>query len=175
MLLKAFVLFCLVALNCAQYHFEAENLEFVQNEEPSNKVVSEIRPFRVRRQIIFGGLTPGRPGTTATVGAQGNLFNNNGHSLHAQGQVSKTFKPIGPTSVGGALNYQGPNAGVSGNVNHVHRFGTDVGVTGNANVWKSPNGRSSLDATAGVNRHFGGPFGNGKPNYNGNLNFIHRF
>lgn len=174
MFLKSFVLFCLVSMSCAQYYSEDENSEFVQNEQPLYEHLSLIRPLRVRRQI-YGSLTPGNPGATATIGARGNVFNNNGHSVQANGEISKNFKPIGPTSVGGGVNYQGPRAGVSGNVNHVHHFGTDVGVSGNANIWRSPNGRTSLDANAGYNRHFGGPTGTGRPNYNGNLNFIHRF
>lgn len=175
MFIKSFVLFCLVSMSFAQYYYEAENPEFEQNDELFHEHLPVIRPLRVRRQTVYGGLTPGNPGARATIGAQGNIFNNNGHSVHANGEISKNFKPSGPTGVGGGVNYQGPRAGVSGNVNHVHRFGTDVGVSGNANVWKSQNGRSSLDANAGYNRHFGGPGGTGRPNYNGNLNFVHRF
>lgn len=124
---------------------------------------------------VFGGIQPGNPGVLGTIGAQGNVFNRNGHSIDAHGQVSKNFRPIGPTAIGGGINYQGPRAGVSGNVDHVHRFGTNVGVSGNANLWRSNNGRTSVDADAGYNRHFGGQFGTGRPNYNGNINFRHRF
>lgn len=172
---KSFVLFSLLSLSFAQYNYEAENLEFAQDEDPLYEHLTIIRPIRVRRQTVYGGLTPANPGAKATIGAQGNIFNNNGHSVHANGEISKTFKPIGPTSIGGGVNYQGPRAGVSGNVNHVHRFGTDVGVSGNTNIWRSPNGRTSVDANAGYNRHFGGPGGTGRPNYNGNINFNHRF
>lgn len=130
---------------------------------------------RVRRQTIFGGVTPGNPGTAGTIGASGNLFNQNGHRVDGHAQISRNFHPTGPASVGGGLNYQGPRGGAAINANHAHHFGTDVGVTGNANVWRSNNGRSSLDANANYNRHFGGPFGTGKPNYGGGVMFTHKF
>lgn len=137
--------------------------------EPHSKI-------RVRRQSgITGSITPGNPGITGTIGAQGNIFNKNGHSLDAHGQVSRTYHPAGPTSVGGGLNYQGPRGGVSADVNHVHRFGTGVNVGGNANVWKSNNGRSSFDVNGNYNRHFGGPGGTGRPNHYVGGQFTHRF
>lgn len=37
-------------------------------------------------------------------------------------------------NVGGGIDYQGPRAGVSGTVDHAHRFGTNVGVSGNGNL-----------------------------------------
>lgn len=134
-----------------------------------------LEHIRVRRQTVFGGITPGNPGKTAIIGASGNIFNKDGHSLDAHGQVSRTYRPTGPTSVGGGLDYQGPRGGASINANHVHRFGTDVNAQGNVNVWRSQNGMSSLDANANYNRHFGGPFGSGKPNYGAGAMFTHRF
>ncbi|CAG2053832.1 unnamed protein product [Timema podura] len=44
-----------------------------------------------------------------------------------------------------------------------------------ANLWRSSNGRSSLDATGSYSRNYGGPYGTGRPNYGGFLNFNHRF
>lgn len=61
--------------------------------------------------------------------------------LGAQGQVGLQFKPTGPASLGGGRDYQGPRAGISGNVNHARHFCNDVGVNGNANLWKSHDGR----------------------------------
>lgn len=130
---------------------------------------------RVRRQTVFGGVTPGNPGVTGTIGASGNVFNRNGHSLDASGQISRTFHPAGPTVVGGGLDYQGPRGGATVNANHAHRFGTDVGASANANLWRSHNGMSSLDGNANYNRHFGGPSGTGRPNYGVGATFRHRF
>lgn len=131
---------------------------------------------RVRRQSgVFGKVEPGNPGVTGTIGAQGNIFNQNGHSVNAHGQVSRTYHPAGPTSIGGGINYEGPRGSASANANHVHRFGTDVSVGGKANVWTSNNRRSTVDVGGNYNRHFGGPFGTGKPNYNVGATFIHRF
>lgn len=163
------MLFCLVSFTYAQstYYGSAED-GYIEDE-------SVLLPSRVRRQTVFGGITPGNPGVTATVGAQGNIYNKNGHSVDAFGQVSKTYRPVGPTSVGGGIDYQGPRGGVLANANHVQHYGTDVGVNGNANIWRSQNGRSSLDANAGYNRHYGGPFGTGRPNYNVGATFNHRF
>lgn len=137
--------------------------------------LEEIPVYRVRRQTVFGGVTPGNAGTTATIGASGTLFNQNGHRVDGHGQVSRTFNPTGPTSVGGGLDYQGPRGGASISADHTRHFGTDVGVSGNANLWRSNNGRSNLDATANYNRHFGGPYGTGAPNYGAGLQFNHRF
>lgn len=134
-----------------------------------------LEHLRIRRQTVFGGVTPGNPGQTATLGTSGTLYNQNGHRLDGHAQVSRTFNPTGPTSVGAGLDYQGPRAGASLNANHINHFGTDVGVTGNANIWRSPNKQSSLDANANYNRHFGGPFGTSKPNYGVGATFTHRF
>lgn len=58
---------------------------------------------------------------------------------------------------------------------NTHRFGTDVSAQGNLNLYRGNNGRTTLDANAGYNRHFGGPGGTGKPNYGGGLQFNHRW
>lgn len=146
-----------------------------EDESTSYEYIEEVPMYRVRRQTVFGGVTPGNPGATATVGASQNIFNSNGHSLDAHGQVSRTFHPTGQTSIGTGLDYQGPRGGASATVDHTRHFGTDVGVQGNANIWRSNNGRSTLDGTANYNRHFGGPFGTGRPNYGAGLQFTHRF
>lgn len=173
---KAIVILSFVSLSLAQNYFEAVEPQVVQYIEPIYEQVPIGRAFRVRRQTIFGDVRRGDAGGThATIGAQGNILNRNGHSVNAHGQVDKNFHPNSATGVGGGFNYQGPRAGLSGNVNHAHRFGTDVGVSGNANVWRSPNGRSSVDANAEYNRHFGGQFGTGRPNYNVGATFRHRF
>lgn len=131
-------------------------------------------PSRVRRQI-FGGFTPGNPGVTGTLGARGNLLNNNGHMLQASGQVSKTFTPMGPTNVGGGLNYQGPHAGAGVHADHTHRQGTNLGARANYNLWRSPNGMTTVGAEGRYDRHFGGPTGNSRPSYGAVATFNHRF
>lgn len=118
-------------------------------------------------------MTPGNPGATGTLGASGTLFNQNGHRVDGHGQISRNFHPAGPTSIGAGLDYQGPRGGASVNANHMRHMGTDVGVNGNVNVWRS--GGSSLDANANYGRHFGGPGGNGRPNYGVGATFRHRF
>lgn len=162
----------LICITSAQHSYESA--EAVYDVPYTLLQQYDAQPIRVRRQI-YGGITPGNPGKTVTLGAQGNIYNNNGHSVDGHAQVSRTFQPAEPTSIGGGLDYKGPRAGASVNVDHVHRFGTNVGAQGNMNVWRSNNGRSTLDANAGYNQHFGGPFGNSRPNYNVGANFIHRF
>lgn len=141
MFLKTITLLCLVSLSFAHTRFRRQS------------------PF-------YGSFTPGNPGTTATFGAKGTIFRDNGHSINGNGQISKTFQPNGPVGYGGGVGYQGPKAGISTNVNHLQRLGTDVGVNANANVWKSHNGRTTVQATGGYNQHLGGPSGNMKPNFN---------
>lgn len=51
--------------------------------------------------------------------------------------------------------------------------GTNVNIEAQRNLWRSNNGRSSLDAQANYNRQFG--HGGGRPNYGGSINFRHRF
>lgn len=131
--------------------------------------------YRNRRQSVFGGVSPSNGGSTATLGASGTLYNQGGHRVDGHGQISRTYNPTGPTSVGAGLDYQGPRGGASVNANHARHLGTDVGVTGNANVWRSHDGRSTLDANANYNRHFGGPFGTGRPDYGVGATFRHRF
>lgn len=64
---------------------------------------------------------------------------------------------------------------VSVGAGHIHKQGTDFNVDAQANLWRSQNGRSSLDANANYNRHYGGSGGTGRPNYGAGLNFRHRF
>lgn len=134
-----------------------------------------LEHYRVRRQTVYADLTPGNPGATATLGASRTLFEQNGHRVDGQAQVSRNYRPNGPTSVSGGLNYQGPRGDASITANHVNRGGTDVGVTGNANLWRSQDGRSSLDANANYNKHFGGQSGNGRSNYGVGAVLTHRF
>lgn len=145
---------------------------------PPKNVEDEREPCHVRRvrQTVFGGVNPSEQGgVRGTIGASKTLLNENGHRLDAHSQISRNWKPNGPTEVGGGLNYQGARGGGSIDANHARHFGTDVNAQGNVNLWKSHNGRSQLDGTANYNQHFGGPFGRSRPSYGGGLNFVHRF
>ncbi|KAI7815566.1 attacin 2, partial [Rhyzopertha dominica] len=116
-------------------------------------------------------------GTRVTVGHGGNLLDNRLHRLDASGFASKQFHPSGPLTVGGNLDYthKPSGAGLGLGAQHTHRFGTDLSATGKVNLYRGNGGRTTLDANAQYNRHFGGPFGTGKPNYGGNVIFTHRF
>lgn len=82
---------------------------------------------------------------------------------------------LGPTQYGGGIDYQGDRFKEGVDVYHVRGFGTDVNAQAGANLWKSRDGNTRLDATANYGKHFGGPYGNSKANYGGFLNFEHRF
>lgn len=125
---------------------------------------------------MFGGVSPNNQGgVRGTIGASGTLLNQNGHRLNGHGQLSRNWRPNGPTEVGGGLNYQGPRGGASLDANHARHMGTDINTQGNVNLWKSHNGRSQLDGTANYNQHYDGPGGRRPPSYGGGINFIHRF
>lgn len=81
----------------------------------------------------------------------------------------------GPTQYGGGIDYQGDRFKGAVDVNHIRGLGTDVTASAGANLWKSRDGNTRLDATGQYGQHFGGPFGKSKPNYGGFLNFEHRF
>lgn len=126
-------------------------------------------------ESIYGGLEKGQQGATATIGIKKELFNNNGHSLEAHTQVSKTLTSKGPTAISGGVDYQGPKTGAGISAVHAKGYGTNVGAHANTNLWRSDNGHSSLDANVNYNRQFGSPFGKTKPNYGGGIHFGHKF
>lgn len=129
----------------------------------------QIPYLRVRRQSIFGQVDPNQ----VTLGGSGTIYNEDGHSIDASGRVSRTF-PDGSTIIGGGLEYDGPRAGAYLNVGHGGDMGTSLGVGADANLWRSDNGRSTLDANANYNQNFGGAYG-GQHNYGGGLTFRHNF
>lgn len=112
---------------------------------------------------------------TGTLSGGGNIYRNGEHSVDGHGYVSKQWKPNGPTQIGGGLDYKGPRGGASVDVDHTRHFGTDVTARGNANLFTSRDGRTTVDGGAYYNRHFGGPFGTGRPNYGANIGLTHRF
>lgn len=69
----------------------------------------------------------------------------------------------------------GRRGSASVTVNNESRRGTDVRADLNARLWEGNNRRSSLDANAYYQRHFGGPMGTGRPDAGVGLNFRHRF
>ncbi|XP_059622751.1 attacin-B-like [Phlebotomus argentipes] len=169
-------------LACAVSAALAYPLEYPEESVPLD-LVEELLHFlplpvrdRVRRQTIFGGVTPGSAGgVQGTIGARGTLYENGGHRVDGHGSVSRQWHPTGPTTLGAGVDYTGPRGSASVNAQHQHRFGTSLGIEGKANLYRSPNGMTSLDATGGYQRHFGGPFGTSKPNYNVGLGLTHRF
>lgn len=112
-------------------------------------------------------------GTFATVGGKGTLYNDNGHRLDGQATAGRNFNPGGPINLGAGLNYQGPKLGGNLDVNHVRHEGTNVNAGANYNLFKSPDRRTNLDATANYQQNFG-PF-RSRPDFGGGLRFTHRF
>lgn len=180
---QSILAFCLIVAvaTCASSHpvesfddqpVESMELElFIDGFEPI-----PLRIQRREKRQVYGGVTNGQPGgIQGTLGAGGTLYNNNGHRVDGHGQVSKNWGPKGPTTLGGGLDYTGPRGGASINAQHQHRLGTSVGAEGRYNVYSSPNGRTTVDAHGGYGRHFGGPFGNSKPDYNVGVGLNHRF
>ena len=138
----------------------------VENYEP------EQLHKRYARQV-FGGVQ-GQPGgpQQGTIGASGNLYNSNGHNLDGRVQASQQFNPRGPVAVGGGLDYTAPRGGASVDVNHQRGFGTNVNAQGRANLYTSPNTRTTVDAVGNYNQNFGP---RSRPDYNVGVGFKHRF
>ncbi|KAI4463070.1 attacin c-terminal region [Holotrichia oblita] len=126
---------------------------------------------RVRRQTTGGVDSNGR----AFVSHTGTLVDNNRHNLQGTASASKQFKPNGPLTVGGALDYthkpSGSTLGVG--ASNTRGFGTDVGATGKYNFYNK--GGTSVFAEGNYGRHFGGPGGTGRPNYYGGFGISHRW
>lgn len=155
----------IVINNCYSWSIPQTNEEDIYHEQHA----------RHTRQV-FGGITSNNEGgVRGTIGGSKTLLNDNGHRLDGHGQLSKNWKPNGPTEIGGGLNYQGPRGGASIDANHARHLGTDLNAQGNVNLWRNHNGRSQLDGTANYNQHFGGPGGKSRPNFGAGINFVHRF
>ncbi|KAK9870774.1 hypothetical protein WA026_009735 [Henosepilachna vigintioctopunctata] len=153
----------------------AHAYEIAENEFGEQYVMVPLPLVRHRRQSSVD-ISHGAGGTTITAGHQGNIFKNDRHQVTGGGFVSKQlFHPTGPTTLGGNLGYQHipSGSGINLGASNTRGFGTDVTATGNANIWRR--GNSRLDATGSYGRHFGGPWGTGRPNWGVGLNFSHRF
>lgn len=154
----------------------SRNINDLRIYEESDSYEPLVPSYVRHKRQVYGSITPSdQGGARGTIGASGTLLNQNGHQLDGHGQISRNWKPNGPTEVGGGLNYQGPRGGASFDANHARHMGTDLNAQGNLNLWRSQNGRSNLDGTANYNQHFGGPGGRSRPNYGAGINFVHRF
>uniref|UniRef100_A0A1L8DQF5 Putative attacin n=1 Tax=Nyssomyia neivai TaxID=330878 RepID=A0A1L8DQF5_9DIPT len=177
------VVFLIVCAISGSYSYILQHSQGVVEEynpldfdEPTYMVPVLLPRQRVRRQTVFGGITPGNPaGVQGTVGARGTLFDNNGHRVDGHGSISRNWHPNGPTTIGGGLDYTGPRGSASVTAQHLHHLGTTLGAEAKANIYRSPNGMTSLDAQGAYQRHFGGPFGASKPDYRVGLGLTHRF
>nr|XP_022912793.1 attacin-B-like [Onthophagus taurus] len=108
-----------------------------------------------------------------TITHTGTLLNNNNHNLMGTGAISGgKHQPVG---IGGGLDYtHKPSASTfSASANHLRGFGTDVGASGRYNFVNKPNTQAYVGGN--YNRHFGGPFGTGRPNYGAFVGLTHRF
>lgn len=181
---KTIVAFCLFLAIVAASSVSSHPVDSSSDEVNSVDLELSIEgfepiPLRIQRREkrqIYGGVTNGQPGgVQGTLGASGTLYNNGGHRVDGHGQVSKNWGPTGPTTVGGGLDYTGPRGGASINAQHQHGLGTSVGAEGRYNMYSSPNGQTTIDAHGGYGRHFGGPYGTSKPDYNVGIGLNHRF
>ncbi|GJQ74947.1 hypothetical protein Trydic_g9574 [Trypoxylus dichotomus] len=126
---------------------------------------------RVRRQTTGGVDSSGR----AFVSHTGTIVDNNRHHLTGTGFASKQFKPNGPLTTGGSLDYihkpSGSTLGVG--ASNTRGFGTDVNAAGRYNFYNK--GGTSVFAEGNYGRHYGGPGGTGRPNYYGGVGISHRW
>nr|WCZ69497.1 attacin-like 1 c-1315 [Carausius morosus] len=138
--------------------------------------LQEAVPVRVRRQLSASVDTA--PGGGARVGVQGNtnVWQGQDSRVDANGHYARTFGGAGgPPTYGGGLSYQQPRGGASVDVSRTPGFGTQVSAQGNANLWRSNDRMSSLDANARWSRNYGSPWGTSRPDYGAGLTFTHRF
>ncbi|XP_045460543.1 attacin-B-like [Harmonia axyridis] len=134
-------------------------------------------PLQRQRRQTSVDIKKNPGGTQVTLGHKGTIFENDKHLVSGGGFVSKQFKPTGPTTLGGGLGYEHKpsGSGINLGASNTRGFGTDFSATGNANLWRSNDGNTRVDAYANYDRHYGGPWGTGRPNYGGGLQFSHRF
>ena len=126
---------------------------------------------RVRRQVTSLGVD----GTRATLSHTGTLVNNNNHHLSGTGFASKQFKPNGPLTTGGNLDYTHKPSGSTLGVGaaNTRGYGTDFSASGRYNFYNK--GNTNAFAEGNYNRHYRGPGGTGRPNYYVGLGVEHRF
>lgn len=118
-------------------------------------------------------------GTSVSAQAQGTPWSSGPHSVDGNAHWSRVFGGRTGTShpsYGGGLTYTRSNrASVGVDVSRQRPFGTQVSAQAQGTLWRSNNGRSTIDANAGWSRSYGGAWGTSRPNYGGMINFRHRF
>ncbi|KAJ8896106.1 hypothetical protein PR048_001448 [Dryococelus australis] len=125
---------------------------------------------------VSGAELPSSGGTRVSAQGSRTVWQGQDSRVDANAHWARTFGGAGgPPTYGGGLNYQHPRGGAAVDVSRTPGFGTQVGAQGAANLWRSQDGRSSLDANARWSRNYGGPWGTSRPNYGAGLNFVHRF
>lgn len=73
------------------------------NSLPSHFNIQQLNGFRIFRDLDIG--KSGNGGTRITAGHGATLYDNPNHRLDSSAFGSKTFRPSGPLSVGGQLDY----------------------------------------------------------------------
>lgn len=118
-------------------------------------------------------------GTSVSAQMRGNLWKNGPHRVDGHAHWSRVYgghHGTGHPLYGGGLTYSHSNrAGLGVDVSRQRPFGTQVSANAKGVLWRSSNGRSSVDATGGWSKSFGGAFGTSRSNYGGTINFRHRF
>lgn len=61
------------------------------------------------------------------------------------------------------------------NGGHQRGMGTDVYVSGQKQLWQSGNRQNELHGGASYGQHFGGPYGNSRPQFGVGATYVHRF
>nr|APX53002.1 attacin 2 [Anatolica polita] len=150
------------------------SFEIVQDEEGQEYYLLPLHRAR-RASTNVDIQKSGGGGASVTLDHKGTIFENDNHRVDGGAFASKQFKPNGPPTVGGNLQYTHIPSSSSLNLgaSHTKHLGTDFSTSGTANLWQK--GNSRLDAVGSYSRHFNGPFGTGRPDYYGGLQFTHRF
>lgn len=152
-----------------------------QGSDPDNQeIVTEEPKSRVRRQATVDVTRNTRTGSTSvSLQGQGNLWARGPHRVDGNAHYSRVFGgrqgTMHPT-YGGGLTYSNSNGASAGvDISRQRPFGTQVSVQAQRALWRSNDGRTSVDANANWSRNYGGAFGTSRPNYGGMVTFRHRF
>ncbi|KAI4463069.1 attacin c-terminal region [Holotrichia oblita] len=136
---------------------------------PTDEEYVLVPMSRVRRQTTGGLDNSGR----AFISHTGTLVDNDRHHLLGNAFAAKQFRPDGPLTVGGSLDYTHPPSGSTLGVraSNTRGFGTDVAATGRYNFYNK--GGTSVYAEGTYGRHYGGFGGTGRPDAYGGLGVSH--
>jgi hypothetical protein len=135
---------------------------------------------RVRRQATVDVNRNTQTGSTSvSVQGQGKLWERGPHRVDGNAHYSRDFGGRQGTmhpSYGGGLAYSHSNGASAGvDISRQRPFGTQVSAQAQGTLWRSNNGRTSVDANANWSRTYGGRFGTSRPNYGGMVTFKHKF